>query len=1252
MRHFLQRLALIVLFLAPAPLLATEPALEFIEGLRQRRYFDTALQYLDEAEQLNLAPEVKQVLQYERAQTLLMSAKELTNLDQQRKRLDAAQAAFEDFVKASSNHPLAGRANTARGRILLEKARVDIWDGEKPSNEGSREKFRDEARKGIQEARRIFQQAADQHQKAYEAFPTFIPDEEREKKDARDEAERLYMEAQLDLSQCTYWEAQTYDRGATERKDILTKAAFEFEEIHTKYRSMVAGLYARIWQGKCFEEQDEIRIALGLYEEILGHEGTSQTMRNLKDRALRFRMICLNHEQRKDYELVVNEGEAWVRDAKARARTEVGLGIQYEMCRALESLGTDRTRPEGERSNFLNRALTMARLINRYPGELKTPSSALIQRVMVLLNREPGDPKDFNTAYGNAGVLYEEISGQNDQIRKLKAEKKLKEAQDVQKAQQATAAEMARLYDLAIKMASAQDEPRLVNIARLRLAYGYLLQGRYLDAGIVADHQMVKYSEEFPEVARESGFIAMSAYDYAYNDAPGDREFEASMVREAAEKLASRWPDSDRANDARNAVAKIYWQEGDHLEAANWWLKIPQGSTQYVESRIRAGNAYWRHYVLQVGKPEGERPSTDELVGWKKSAIEQLELGLNDAEAATPDDQPLSDDLVRAKLTLANIRNLDGQYTNQDPPGAIELLTAEPHPIVKAVEIPEGQARPTDETKAQSRPIASFAYQQLLRAYIGVKDLDKARDARVKLEQVAGSEDAAALTQVFVAFGNELKAELERLHAGGEDARLVEVREGFESFLNDLFNRQDGQTFYTLLWIAETYTSLAEGSEDNPAKMDEFFDKAAQSYRSIVSKAESDANFVSNPSQTVAAKLRLVNCLRRKRDFEGADAEMTAVLKEQPNAPDAQFEAAKLYQEWGSSGAPDAWKKLEVALYGKQQDDPKMWGWGYAAQSLQRALAMPQSNPDAKKQLEQLHFDARYHLVETERELGKTHPETSEGIRHLEKARAAIMNFLRISTRWPEPEYERFNEMYRQLLADLGDPVVDLPREPGSQKLAQGSPGENTPTVGGTDNGQPETEPVPTEPESNKLLMILVLLGGGLAVAGLFFLALKQGRASRPKYDVDLSKPREEKAPKLAGISIGEIAEPALGGVAVATPKKVRPAKAAPAAAAATASAAGPAPAKRKLTPEEAELIRRKRAAQAAKAAAAGGTAQPAAAPVKRRPAQPGEVPKKRPAAPGAEGQPRPKQRPPTGDGAPPPQKRPRPKPPTEPPAE
>ncbi len=1079
-----------------APVSAKEPVLEFIEGLRHQGYYDTTLHYLDFIEKdPSLAPEIKEIIPYERAQTLLENAKRLKNLNDQRKQLDAAQASFEQFVKDSPTHRFAGRANTARGRILLEQARVEIWDGDKPSNEGSRDLFRKNARDMVKRAQGIFKQANDQHEKTVATFPTFIPAEDKETRAKRDEAEALFIEAQLDLAQCKYWEAQTFTDGDKKRKETLVQAALEFEQIHEKYRSMTGGLFARMWQGKCFEEQDEIGIALGLYEEILGHPGTTGTIRSLKDKALRFRLICLNHDKRKDYNLSILEGEDWLRDAKARSRTRVGLGVQWEISLAHEALGLDRTTPENEKSNHLTQALNRARTISRFPGELKTPAMSMVQRLMVALNRDPGDPKDFETANGNADLLFKEVNGLNVDISKLLSAGKKKEAKAKQEILIATAAEMTRLYNIALKMTRPDTNPILINIARLRLAYGLFLQQKYFDAAVVAEHQMIKFGEQFPEVGLEAGFIAMTAFDHAYSHADkNNREFEGDMVAQVAEELAERWPESDRANDARNAVARIRFQSGKLLSAAEWYEKVPLGTSSYAQAQVSAGKAYWRQYVIEASKSGLDRPPADDLTAWKAAAVKHLETGITEAEKGISSKTPLPDDLVGAKLTLVNIRNLDGVYKKQKdgPLGALELLTAEPHPVLKSVEVAKGKPRPKDPTRAQSREMASFAYQQLLRAHIGLKNLDEARNARLKLEEVAGKEDAAALTQVYIEFGRELEQELDRLKAANETARLEEVRAGFEAFLNDLYAREDGQSFYSLLWIAETFTSLADGSRDDPAKSEEYFGKASDAYQKILANADSDPLFISNPGQIVGTKLRLASSLRRQPNFAEAEKVILDILKSNPSALDAQFEAASLYQGWGESGNLDAFVK---AVAGTGEKGPiKIWGWSKMAQYLQREVF---SKKDPR--LEKLHFDARYRLAESQLHWADLIEDEEKATEQLRRAQASVAGFQRISPRWPDEEYERFNELHREILSSLGSFVVDLPRDlDGAPDAADGGDLDNnnvavTPAV---------DDPAKTEEKggSNALLIIVMILFGGGAVAGLYFMAIGNSKKKYAAY--------------------------------------------------------------------------------------------------------------------------------------------------------
>jgi hypothetical protein len=54
---------------------------------------------------------------------------------------------------------------------------------------------------------------------------------------------------------------------------LLEKAVAAFDDIHTRFRSQIVGLLARLWQGKCFEEMGMLGEALGIYNEMRSTRG-------------------------------------------------------------------------------------------------------------------------------------------------------------------------------------------------------------------------------------------------------------------------------------------------------------------------------------------------------------------------------------------------------------------------------------------------------------------------------------------------------------------------------------------------------------------------------------------------------------------------------------------------------------------------------------------------------------------------------------------------------------------------------------------------------------------------------------------------------------------------------------------------------------------------------------------------------------------------------------------------------------------
>ena len=1073
------------------PAMADEPYLEFLAGLRTRGYHDYALEYLDQlASEADLPAEVKEVLPFERALTLLDGSKSLTSSKARREQLDAAQAAFEQFVQASPNHPLTGQANTQRADILMEKAQVDIVDAEDPPNAGNKGAFQESARDHIQRAREIYQQALTQHEAAFRAFPLLIPEEERVRRRQREEAELKYLQAILDVAETTYWEAQTYDRGTSQRNGLLEQAQANYAEIHAQHRSQVVGLLARLWQGKCFEEMDLIGEALGIYNEFLLHDGTSEAMQDLKSRALYFRLICLNHESRTDYRLVIDEAGAWRRNAGRRAQTDIGMGILYEMAHAMELLGTDRTIPESERNSFLTQSLAFGRQISRYPGRLKAPALALVRRVAAAMGRPEEDPRNFNEAFGIGSQYAADTGKLRVQVEQLIAEGKNQEAVDTQQTLIASAAEMTRMFDLALRMVDRDTDPQNVAIAGLQLAFGYFMQQKYYESAASADYVTLHLPAEFDELARKAAFMKMAAYNYAYVEAAdgGDRTFEEQRTIDAAQELVDRWPDSDDATEARNTIAKLYINAGNHVEAARWWAQVPSTATDYAKSQILAGQSYWTAYGEQVAA----RIPSDDLNSWRDAASQHLRTrldvaGVSSQDTATPPEpRPRQAD---ARPHPQPHRRLPRPRTSC----AIELLTSEPHSVIKAVSVPAGE-EPARSSDIRSAKIAGFAYQQMLRAYIGMRNLEAAADARAQLESIAAGEDSAALTQIYVSFGQELQNETEQSPASRQPARLDQVRAAFQEFLDSVYTRQEGQTFGSLLWMAETYTSLAEGSDDAPAQAAAFFTKASDTYGRMLDKAESDAAFLSDPKQASVIKMRLAACLRRQGDFAGAEKVMLEAVAENTNAPNVQFDAAMLYQAWAQSSPSEADKFL-IALNGQQ--DPPLWGWGALAKRLQQAVM----NGQGTETIEQMHYDARFNQAECYRLYGLEQASVDDQVKNLHLAKFTVEGLARISGSMPPDEFSRFDKLYQRIRGDLGEDVVPLAavlnsttHAPGAQSVADTSATASPRT---TAAATPAPIDEPTGPGTNYLMIVLLVLVGIGTCVGLYFLSAGQDKKRR-----------------------------------------------------------------------------------------------------------------------------------------------------------
>ncbi len=1070
---------------------AAEPHLRFLAGLKDRGYSDIALDYLQTLESDPKTPaDVREVIPFERAQ-ILIDGGASGSLEQQRTQLDQAESNLDRFIKTSPGHPLAGQANAARADLLKRRAQVDVWDADASTQPAKQKELQTRARTQLAQAKTIIAAAVGQHEAAVKVFPTYIPESDKARRAARDEALDRLMQARLDSAEIEYWLARSYPKGGEERRQALEVARSAFESVAQRYSQDVAGVYAHLWQGKCFEELGDAGKALGIYKQVMEHEDRQAAVQTMKDIALHFRLVCLNTDQRKDYGVVVDEAESWLRSNPQRASSPAGVGIQWELCRALETIGNDRTRSETQRRSDLTRALERARGVSRSSGEQRAEATRMVQRLTIALDRKGAVPRDFEGAYAAGSAIVEQAGKTGDDYRAAIARGDAKEGAEIMRTIRASGDEAAKMFTLALSLRTPRTDPVKAATARLQLAYASFLQGRYLDCAVIADHQMRTYATESPDLAREAGFLAMSALDASSAATSHLPDFEANWMRSIGEQMIARWPDSDRTHEAKMLLGRAAWSQQQYLDAAKWWTAVPPVASQFATAQISAGQAYWKRYVEASQLPEEERPSSEQLTEWKTSAIKSLERGVAQRQSGLTSSAPTPDDLVLGKLVLAQIRNLDGQYKGPGArDGAIELLTRAPHAVVDAVAVADGETRPTDGARAKSAKIASFAYQQLLRSYVGVRDLDAARDARLKLEQVAGSDNPQALTAIYVDFGRELQRELHQLRAIGQSERATKTRQAFEEFLNDMAARSEGQSLTSLLWIAETYAGLADDARNSSESSQAYVQKSAEVYGRILSRAD-EPGFLPSPSYKTAIRLNLAVNQRRQKDFTAAEQTLNELLAENPAAPDVQAEAATLYEEWGIADGAQGQERLMIAIAGRRSP-PEVWGWNRLIQRLQREPAARRTET-----LNRLLVDARARLASTEIAMASLVAAPEDKQHHLNVARHAVFSFIRATPNFSDEDYARFNRLYATILKDSRQPVTSLPRDPNQlvSPATESSAGRST--AAAPAGGRPETASAPAV-KSDANLMLPVMIGVALIGAGgMVFYWYRQNSAKR-----------------------------------------------------------------------------------------------------------------------------------------------------------
>lgn len=941
--------------------LAGEPARAFLEGLRARGYHDTALDYLKAMETSPLAPpDLRQTIPYETALTLVESSRGQRDMEVRFQFLDEAQKLLKSFVESQGSHPKARAAQSQLGNLIVERARIKV----EQSKAGNDKTLLKQAHNLYEQAFKEFAALEAAVSKELEQIPKVL--DTKDKKQAALAQRRTQLRAdnlQTELLAAAIREemADTVPDGSKQASDYLTEAADRYDVIYKKYRSRLAGLYARMYQGRCNQRLGKTKDALGYYGELLDQPDTPEAFRVLKTKTLSLAMECWLAPHEKKYVEAIKRASDWLLTAPRNTEREPDmLAIRLSLARAYKMQADDyETRqPRDTRviKSSIEAAKKHAKAVADEPGKLQEEAQQLVVK---LGGRriDAGDtpPQNFTEAQVAAKKSLDAIGPASADIAKIQTQlaraddsTRAKLQQDLDAAKTKLTTEQSKaldLYRLAMRLADQDTPPSELNLVRYFVCYLYYLDQQYHQAALVGD----LVSQRYPESAgaQQCAKISLACYMKLLENADSDDgAFEIGRLVKVANRIVDTWPDSPLAEEALTTLVPVMVNADQLQHAQAMTLRIPESSPHRGEAEFVTGQAMWgkQLQLQQQMATQTDSAAADEAeLEQQRTQLQELADSAAELLAAgykrLPEQPTVNTSNATALLSLAQAHVASGQHDQ-----AVDVLE---HAVLGPITL----VNAGDD--AVSNPVfIEETYRTALQAYVGSlatrgsEMMEKAKTAMAAMQQAVGS-DAAGKQRMLGIYVNLAKSVESQMKSAAPDAKQ-EMSSVFEAFLQEL--SAGSSDVGVLNWVAETFASLGSGFDDDPQVLNQnaqkYYSRSIAAFQNLLSKTDLQ------PQLATQIKARMASVKEQLHDFEGSLAELEAILGKSPNALNIQVQAAKLLQRWGQSN-PEKYKQAIAGIQADGGQPGVVWGWGKIANTAMRY-----------KQFRDNFFEARYHMAE------------------------------------------------------------------------------------------------------------------------------------------------------------------------------------------------------------------------------------------------------------------------------------------------
>lgn len=940
---------------------AEEPARAFLNGLRSRGYHDTALDYLKAMETSPLAPpELRQTIPYETALTLIDSSRTQRDMEVRYQQLDQAQELLNQFIGTQGSHPKARAAQSQLGNLIVERARIKV----EQSKSGKAKQLLKEANKLYADAFKNFTSLQTSLEKELEKIPKVLDTSDREQAALAQRRTQLRADnLQTELLAAAIREemADTVDEGSKQGKAYLSEAAERYDSIYKKYRSRLAGLYARMYQGRCNQRLGKTKDALGYYGELLDQPDTPESFRVLKTKTLVLAMECWLAPNERKYVEAIKRASNWLVSAPRTSEREPDmLAIRLSLARAYKMQADDYESREPRDNRTIKVSIETAKkhakAVADEPGKLQEEAQQLVVSLGGrLVEAVDSGPATFTAAQLAAKKSLDAIAPASAKVAKIQREfnrakgasrEKLKQDLDTAKEELATIQDSAvDLYRLAMRLADQDTPPSELNLVRYFVCYLHYLRQQYFEAALVGDLVSSRYPESAG--AQQCAKISLASYmKILETNEAASTDFEIDRLSKVADVIVDTWPDTDLAVEALSTLVPVMVNADQLDQAKRMTLALPKSSPSRGEAEFVTGQAMWgKHLRLQQQLAAGKKNPSNEDIDPKQrqtlsgdlaaSAIEMLASGFK----LMPKEPLVSTSNATALLSLAQAYVASNQHSE-----AVDVLE---HPVLGPVTLVNA-----NHESVQNPVFAEETYRTALQAYVGsigvrgTSMMEKAKTAMAAMQEAVGS-DAAGKQRMLGVYVNLARNVETQMKSAAPDAKQ-EMSVVFEAFLQEL--SAGSSDIGVLNWVAETFASLGSGFDEDPDLVNEnarkYYVRSIQAFQILLSRPELQ------PQLATQIQARMASVKGQIQDYEGALSDLKVILAKSPNALNLQVQAAELLQQWGRIDP----QKYELAIGGIPAEgtgNGAVWGWGKIANTAMRY-----------EQFRDNFFQARYQMAQ------------------------------------------------------------------------------------------------------------------------------------------------------------------------------------------------------------------------------------------------------------------------------------------------